>query len=118
MGKRTEVYLEGVSPYPSSWEQIKKPCDFCGLEIVVNNFPDKRPRTPKLWGMVICVDCDPRHIDDRWKKKGARVIHPRRLLKCQSVRLTKLLAKRGCDHEEHDPKCFACVAKKVVRGKV
>lgn len=117
MGKRTAVYAEGwTSVYPNNQEQIWKTCEFCGLKICINNYPDKKPRTPKLWGMVICVDCDPRPMDDRWKKKGARISHPRRLRRCQSVRLVALMAKRGCDHKEHDPKCFFCVAKKVMNA--
>ena len=119
MGKRTSVYTEGfTSVYPSDDKQVKKECEFCSIEMVVNNYPDGKSRTPKLWGMVICVDCDPRHVDDRWKKDNVRITHPRRLKKCQAIRLVKLMAKRGCEHEEYDPRCFFCVAQKVNRGKV
>ena len=48
-----------------SWKRYKN-CEYCGRSIMVNNYDDKKSRTPKFLGLVICPWCDPRHVDDRW----------------------------------------------------
>jgi len=47
-----------------SWKKYKD-CEYCGRTIMVNNYDDKKSRTPMFLGLVICPWCDPRHIDDR-----------------------------------------------------
>lgn len=48
-----------------SW-QIWKKCEYCDRDICVNNHDDRKPRTPKFLGLIICPSCDPRHPDDKW----------------------------------------------------
>lgn len=48
-----------------SWKRYAN-CDYCGRQIMVNNYDDKKSRTPRFLGLVICAWCDPRHTDDRW----------------------------------------------------
>lgn len=41
-------------------------CEYCGRTIMVNNYDDRKSRTPRFLGLVICPWCEPRHVDDRW----------------------------------------------------
>lgn len=49
---------EGQSRIDVSWK-IWKDCEFCGRSICVNNYEDRKSRTPKLAGKVICPWCTP-----------------------------------------------------------
>lgn len=58
-----------------SWK-VYKTCGYCSRDIMVNNYPDRKTRTPMFLGLVICPWCDPRHPEDRWlwrtKPKGEK----------------------------------------------
>lgn len=97
-------------------DQIWKICEVCGKAMIVNNWPDKRPRTPKLFDFIVCPRCDPRHPDDRGMKKGYRIMFPDRLRILRMMQVTRAVAKHGClkDNEE-GCKCAGCVAPKILK---
>lgn len=80
-----------------SW-MIHKACDYCGYSMVVNNYEDRKPRTPKFMGLVICPRCDPRHFDDRrlWRDGVSgtkpRIAHPILYRTAISVYLVRMMA--------------------------
>lgn len=98
MGKRDALYAgeDYASPYPSKEEQVHKQCDICNLDMIVNNWDDKKSRTPKIYDLVVCVDCDPRNIDDRYLRKGYRIMHRRRLRIVNMARIVRAVAKLPC----------------------
>lgn len=60
-----------------SW-MVYKQCGYCDRRICVNNYDDRKSRTPMFMGFIVCPYCDPRHIDDRWKwRKGTEGPKPR-----------------------------------------
>lgn len=80
-----------------SW-LVWKHCGYCDRSICVNNYDDRKARTPKFMGFIICPVCDPRHIDDRWQWRdgvaGAkpRITNPVLYRTIISVYIVKLLA--------------------------
>lgn len=95
-------------------DAIWKRCDVCGLHFVVNaGFEDRKPRTPKFKGLVVCLDCDPRHREDRYLKEGYRVIHPRRMRVIAMALIAKNLAGKKCLSGKKKCKCVNCVARKL-----
>jgi hypothetical protein len=127
MTKRASYYeqLDAESPYPNAGEQIYRYCDICGLKICINNWPDKKPRTPRIFDLVICVDCDPRWWADRYKAKGYRIAFKRRLRVVNMARIVRAAARHGCIRpvekwdqpvdEDGIPvcNCFGCAAMKL-----
>lgn len=105
------------SPYPTPAEQIHKKCDICGLDMVVNNWADGKSRTPMYKGFVVCVTCDPRHIDDIYMKEGYRILHPRRLRIIKMAQVTRALSGVPCIRRPIGDvgcgKCAECVALKL-----
>lgn len=113
-GKRNRMTPEGWERLINS-DAIWKQCGVCGLKIMVNNYGDRKPRTPRLAGMVICTDCDPRHIDDRHLKEGYRLLHPRRVRILRMAQITRAMATQPCMREgKKKCKCPACTARKVL----
>lgn len=51
-----------------SWMKYKE-CDLCGESIVINNYPDHRPRTPKVLKRVCCPWCEDRNGKRRMAEK-------------------------------------------------
>lgn len=102
------------------WEQmvnsplVYKRCGVCGLHICVNNWEDKKARTPRLGGLVICAECDPRYNEDRYLKKGYRLIHPRRLRILKMAQIVHKLQELECMKGSDCGKCPTCVARKVL----
>lgn len=117
MGKRDEVYAgeNYDTPYPTQGDFNSKPCDICGLSIIVNNWPDRKSRTPKFKDFVVCPDCDPRHPDDRFLKQGYRILHPRRLRAIHFAQISRAMGKRPCMRGEElgCGTCPACAAGKL-----
>jgi len=121
MSKRASIY-EGTdyqSEYPKPDEQIFKQCDVCGDSICVNNWPDKKSRTPKFKGLVVCVTCDPRPADQRYMKEGYRILHPDRVRIIKMALITKWAASQKCQKYPDELgigtfvpncKCVTCVA--------
>lgn len=114
MGKRDGIY-DGVdyqSPYPTPAEQVHKACEICGIDMVVNNWDDKKSRTPKFLGFVVCVDCDPRAVDEHYLKEGYKIMFPRRLRVIRLAQVTRALARHGClkPMEGVTCKCAGCAA--------
>jgi hypothetical protein len=107
------------SPYPSQAELKHKNCDICGLDIVVNNWPDRKSRTPKFKDFVVCTECDPRYIDDRLLGIQLPVkVNRRRMRILNLARVVRALAKHGCllhgdDWEKPGCKCAGCAAIKL-----
>lgn len=66
---------------------------------MVNNYDDKKSRTPRFLGLVICPWCDPRHPDDRWvwskdtKGQKPRIAHPVRYRTIISTWLVRQLMR-------------------------
>lgn len=81
-----------------SW-QVWKTCEYCGRSICINNYDDRKSRTPRFLGMVICVWCDPRVIEDRWlwrdTTSGAkpRIAYPMRYRTVICTYLVRIAAK-------------------------
>lgn len=91
-------------------------CDICNSPFCVNNtFEDRKPRTPKYKDFIVCIRCDPRHIDDRYMKEGYRIMHKPRLRIIQHCQVTRQLAKTGqcMNPAKLKCNCAACVAKKL-----
>lgn len=121
MISRGEIYKgpEHASPYPGPDEHIRKNCDVCGDSMIVNNWPDKKPRTPKFKGLIVCVGCDPRSAAQRYLKEGYQVIHPDRLRIIKLALITKWASTQRCLKNPDEPglgtfvpncKCVTCVA--------
>lgn len=122
MGKRDAMYSEEVfdSPYPAEEDLIYKQCDICGLAIAVNNWPDGKSRTPRFKKLIVCVDCDPRNIFDRYLKEGYRIMFPDRLRIIKLAQVTRALSNHGCLKKGDDGltksgcKCAGCTAEKLM----
>lgn len=128
--KRSGLYSDEMgysSPYPDQQELIRKRCDVCGAEIVVNNWPDQKSRTPKIFDLVVCISCDPRHPEDHYTKVGYRILHRDRLRVIRLAQVTRAMSKHGCikliqdDDDGHwypalDCKCAGCAARKLFPG--
>lgn len=41
-------------------------CEYCARLFCNNNYDDRKARTSKFLGLIICIQCDPRAYDDRW----------------------------------------------------
>jgi len=118
MAKRDDYY-EGLqyqaNDFPTQDEMKLKQCDICGLAMAINNWPDGKSRTPTFKDFVICVECDPRHVDDRYVKKGYRILHPRRLRAIHFAQISRAMGKRPCMRGEElgCGTCPACAARKL-----
>ena len=90
-------------------------CDICNRPFLVNQFEDHKPRTPKYKNFVICIMCDPRHLDDRYMKTGYRMIHPAKQRIVAMAMIARALATRRCSKPERSffCKCPECVAGKL-----
>lgn len=115
--KRQDKRLEAHHQKYSDVAPKYKHCDFCGRSIVINNYPDKKSRTPR-WrktNMVICPWCNPTTYMDTvtnptlYKTIMSRVI------------VERLAAMDYCfkDGGEAHPvcKCLGCGAKKLMAIK-
>lgn len=96
-------------------DAVWKTCDICGRANMVNNWPDRKPRTPKIYGFVVCVECDPRHYDDRYMKEGYRILHKDRLRIIQLARVTRATAKEKCLSGRQGCKCHHCAAARLMK---
>ena len=105
----------------SNSENLYRRCDICLEPFCVNNWPDRKPRTPKFKDFIVCHLCDPRPIDDRFMKQGYRIVWPARLRVIRYAQITRALARRGCivpDWHENfgsdNCKCAGCAAVKLM----
>lgn len=125
MAKRDGLYdgPEYESPYPSIEERITKICDICRRDIIVNHWPDKKPRTPLFKQFIVCPICDPRHPEDRYMKTGYRILYPHRLHVIRYAQVTRAMSIHGCINLEGPPgedwppencKCAGCAARKLM----
>lgn len=75
MAGRARAALNNLQLEDHSWKKYAD-CEYCDRTIMVNNYDDRKSRTPRFLGLVICPWCDPRHPDDRvlWMRdtKGDR----------------------------------------------
>ena len=83
-----------------SWH-IKVMCEYCGFQMVVNNYPDKKSRTPKFFGLPICPMCDPRASTERWDK-DARIVFPIKYRTCVAVVMLRKLMQIGPTYKPSD----------------
>lgn len=116
MAKR-DAHYEGQqydSTYPTHEEMVWKQCEVCGSEICVNNWPDKKNRTPKYKGLIVCPECDPRHPEDRYMKEGYRVLHRRRARIIALARIAQAASQKPCVKGDFGTncRCFSCTARK------
>lgn len=65
LGTGVVEIIERYDDVKRTFDPIYKSCFFCGRSIMVNNYEDGKPRTPKFNGKVICPWCDPRTSDRR-----------------------------------------------------
>lgn len=96
--------------------KIYKTCDICDRPFCVNNYDDKKSRTPKYKDFVICVECDPRHPEDRWVKERPRILWKNRLRIVHFAMISRALAARPCSKPpaKLGCKCPECVAGKLM----
>lgn len=118
--KRSASYRDGyTNTGPTQSEMVSKPCEICGRLFVVNNWPDSKSRTPKIFGLAVCPGCDPRHPEDYYVKEGYRILHPYRLRVIRLAQVTRALARRGCLGENDEGcKCAGHAAMKLFPGEV
>lgn len=96
---------------PNVWKR----CGVCGLKFVVNNWADHKPRTPKLANVIVCMDCDPRHVEDRYLKENYRLVHHGKLRIFRMSQIVKSMATHPCMKKgKKKCKCPACTARKVI----
>jgi len=100
---------------------LYKLCDICQQPFCVNNWDDRKPRTPKYKGFIVCHMCDPRPIPDRFMKEGYRIVYPGRLRVIRLAQVTRALARRGCivpdwhkNYGDENCKCAGCAAVKLM----
>ena len=105
----TKPYSQELAESPLIW----KMCDICGLLICVNNYEDRKARTPRFRDFIVCGDCDPRAIDDRWEKKHYRIAHRRRLRIIQMAQVARAMKSKPCSTDKDDCTCVSCVARKL-----
>lgn len=96
--RKAERAVEQWSGGPS-WHIFKR-CELCGRDFVVNNWEDKKPRTPRIFKRVCCPWCRGR----RGKLRMAEHI------------LIERLALHGCEEEVAMPmcKCLPCIARRLM----
>lgn len=86
-----------VGEIDQSWH-IYKDCDYCRRSICVNNYADRKTRTPKFLGLVCCPWCDPRASEDRWLWRDSptgerpRITNPTEFRTLVSVWIVRQLA--------------------------
>lgn len=108
-GRRDHWHQLQSSPH------IYKQCGICGNKFCVNNWFDNRPRTPRLAEFIVCPDCDPRHVDDRYRAEGYRILHPRRLRLIRMAQITRVMSTQPCLKEgKNKCKCVTCTARKLM----
>lgn len=102
--RKVEKVIEQWAPQ-EQWRKFK-PCTLCGGLFCVNNYEDRRSRTPKVFGRPICPWCSSR----KGKLRMAEHI------------LVERVADLPClnnwegDPFDDDPscKCVRCVANRIV----
>lgn len=116
--RRQEKHLDGVDVAWKKW----KTCDVCGNHFCVNcGWEDRKPRTPKYQGFVICPNCDPREYDPHYPFLGDQIRRTRRGRFCYRVVMMmvviRILAKRDCERfeDKSNCKCLPCTARKIER---
>jgi len=90
-------------------------CEICNRPFCVNNgFEDRKPRTPRYKNFIICINCDPRHPDDRYKKQGYRIMSKPKLRLVQMAQIVRSLTTQQClNPNKIKCNCAVCVAKKL-----
>ena len=120
-GVASKRYKEGRWESIINNPSIYKQCQVCHYKFVVNNWDDRKSRTPRLAGLIVCAKCDPRHVDDRHLKTGYRILHPDRLfifkqaLLTQNVAAGKCLNKPKKGKKPKGCKCVRCQARKLLK---
>lgn len=85
--------------------RIWKTCELCGIRFVVNNWPDKKPRTPRIFKRIVCAWCRGR----RGKLRMAEHILVERMADLQC------LNNPGDTHDDDpDCKCVRCIANRLI----
>lgn len=107
-----EKYIE----FLNTSENLYVHCNICGNPFCVNNaFEDRKPRTPKYKDFIVCLMCDPRHIDDRYMKEGYRILHRGRLRIIQMAQVVRQATKWECRNPDKlKCNCASCVARKLM----
>ena len=79
----------------------------------VNNYDDKVERVPKMYGVPICPQCDPRTMTTRWDKEP--VIRVRQKYRTTTaVAIARKLAHEGCLKKgKKKCRCLSCKAGKL-----
>ena len=111
-------YRAGAIERLDNSTNLYKMCDICDRPFLVNNWPDKKPRTPKFKKFIVCLDCDPRFAQDRYMNDGYRIGHPARLRIINIAQVARALAARPCKKAPPETfipncKCPECVAGKL-----
>jgi len=98
--------------------KVYKVCDICDRPFCVNNHDDGKSRTPRFKKFVICIDCDPRHPDDRWLKEGARVWKKDKLRIVHFAMISRALAARPCSKAPAETMLTKCRCPECAAGKL
>jgi hypothetical protein len=96
--------------------KVYKLCEICERPFCINNWDDKKKRTPRMFKFIICPDCDPRHPDDRYMKEGWRILQKHKLRIVRYAQVTRAMSLKPCLYIDYRPncKCAACVAGKLM----
>jgi len=125
MGKvLTDDYIENITPKRYRADVIARLndsdtlwvfCDICKRPFVVNaGFEDRKPRTPRYKDFIICIQCDPRHPDDRFMKQGWRIMSKPKLRIVQMAQIVRQMGTWECKNPNKIKcNCAVCVAKKL-----
>lgn len=99
---KMDRYNEGID---TGWMKYKA-CFFCGKDFVVNNYDDRKSRTPKFKGHNICPWCTP------YSPLTGEVMHRTKYRTVMSVVLMHQVSQR----EEHEfDNCLECKARKLMK---
>lgn len=90
---------------PEDWRRYKT-CELCGLSFVVNNYEDRKSRTPRIFKRICCPWCASR------RGKRRMVEH----IVFERVANLRCLNNWDGDPFDDDPdcKCVRCIANRVI----
>lgn len=96
--------IEAVNDNYLVWGIFKK-CALCGRDFLVNNYEDRKPRTPKIFKRPVCPWCSERNG---------------RLRLAEHILVERMIAY-GCEFQDYDPppdpakcKCLFCIARRLM----
>ncbi len=100
-----------------AWKKWKH-CEMCHTLFCVNcAWEDRKPRTPKFQGVVVCFNCDPRYAHEvqGYPYMSTRIRSKVKYRAVMLLVLARILAKRPCERfNGEDCKCLPCTTRKLL----